>query len=721
MTAPDLSVYFRPHGVAVIGASRDPVKLGYGVVRNLVQHHYPGPVYPVNPNADEIMDLRAYPNIASVPDPVDLAVIVVPAGVVAAELEACGKRGIKAVIVVSGGFREVGPQGLQREEQLKQIAQQYGIALLGPNCIGTIDTHTPLNTTFVTGSPVPGDIALLSQSGAIAAAVIDWARGSGVGLSRIVSLGNQAGVTESQMLEAIAGDLNTRVVIAYIEGVSDGAAFLESAQYVAQSMPVLALKVGRGSSGARAVASHTGALAGSEAAYDAAFRRAGVLRAGRLEEMLDWARALAWQPLPQGDRVAILTNAGGPGIMAVDALEAAGMRLAPLTEATRDFLRQRVPAAASVQNPVDVLAGSGPATYALCLDALLADETVDAVAVMTAPQDWFEPVSLAEVVGEVGNSALGRRKPVLACIMGLASTSGATEVLHRRRIPNFAFPERLGSTLAAMWQRRRWLDAQASQSEPQPVEGCDRQTAQAVAQAGLAVMRQHIEREGADPVDAGWMPADQVDALLTAYSIPTPRTGMAPGVDHALALADSIGYPVALKLAAPSLTHKSDVGGVLLNITGPEALREGFQTLLDNASRQSPVPAVVEGVYVQQMVRGLAEVIVGVVRDPQFGPLVMVGAGGTAVELVGDVTFELAPLTRDQADAMLDHTTVGRRLAGYRGAAPADRAAVVDVILRLAQIAVDHPAIAEIEINPLIVMAQGAAAVDARLRLAEEV
>ncbi len=718
MTITDLTVFFRPSGVAVIGASRDPIKLGHGVVRNLLQSHYPGPIYPVNPQADEILGLRAYPHIASVPDPLDLAVIVVPAPLVAEALEACGRRGVKGVIVVSGGFREVGPEGAQREERLKAIAQQYGMALLGPNCIGTIDTHTPLNTTFVTGNPVPGEIALLSQSGAVAAAVIDWARGAGVGLSRVVSLGNQAGVSEAHMLEAIANDTYTSVVTAYLEGVSDGRAFLEAATRVAQSTPVIALKVGRGRSGAKAVASHTGALAGSEAAYEAAFRRAGVLRASRLEEMLDWARALAWQPLPQGNRVAILTNAGGPGIMALEALEAAGMQLAPLTEATKDFLRQRVPAAASVENPVDVLAGSGPATYALCLDALLADETVDAVVVITAPQDWFEPVSLAEVVGEVGNSPLGRRKPLLASIMGLASTSDATQVLHRRRIPNFAFPERVGSTLAAMWQRRRWLDALGEQAPPSALEHYDEEMVQTAVEAGLQVVRS--EQGDADAESAAWMPPEQVEAVLAASGIRTPRSGLAPTLEHALALAKSIGYPVALKVAMPGLVHKSDVGGVVLNIETPAALQAAFEGLIASLRQRTPVPAAIEGVYVQQMVRGVAEVIVGAVRDAQFGPLVMVGAGGVEVELRGDVAFELAPLTRRQAEAMLERTTVGRRLAGFRGAPPADREAVLDVLLRLAQIMLDHPAVAEMEINPLIVMpeGQGAVAVDARIRLA---
>ncbi|MBN1564496.1 MAG: CoA-binding protein, partial [Anaerolineae bacterium] len=452
----NLDVFFRPRGIAVIGASRDPQKLGHGVVRNLVNYGYDGPIYPINPKANTIFDRRVYARIADAPDPLDLAIIIVPAHKVGHELEQCGARGIKAAIIISGGFREVGPEGVAREQAVIAVAQRYGMRLLGPNGIGSIDTHTPLNTTFVKGMPVPGGIAFLSQSGAVCAAVIDWARGAGVGFSRLVSLGNQADVNEAEMLTVIGQDTDTHVITAYIEGVSDGQAFIAAASDVARRIPILALKVGRGSGAAHAVASHTGALAGREEAYAAAFRRAGVLRAGTMEELFDWARALAWQPLPKGNRVAILTNSGGPGILALDALEAAGMQLAPLTDETKAYIRQRVPAAASVKNPVDILAGPGPATYALCLDALLTDPTVDAVVAITAPQDWFAPLSLAEVIGEF----TGRGKPILATIMGLASVSDATAVLHRRHIPNFAFPERVGSTLAAMWRRRQWLDAQ---------------------------------------------------------------------------------------------------------------------------------------------------------------------------------------------------------------------------------------------------------------------
>ncbi len=694
-----LELFFRPRGVAVIGASRDPQKLGHGVVRNLVNYGYDGPIYPINPHAATILDRKAYPSVSEAPDPLDLAVLIVPAPKVPAELRACGERGIPAAIIISGGFREIGPEGEAREAEIKRVAAQYGIRLLGPNGIGSIDTHTPLNTTFVKGMPARGNIAFLSQSGAVCAAVIDWARGAGVGFSRLVSLGNQADANEAEMLSVIGRDIDTRVITLYMEGVSDGTAFVQAASEVAQRTPVVTLKVGRGSGAARAVASHTGALAGREEAYDAAFRRAGVLRARTMEELFDWGRALAWQPLPKGNRVAILTNSGGPGILAVDALEAAGMQLAPLTDATRDYIRQRVPPAASVNNPVDILAGPGPATYALCLDALLTDETVDAVVAITASQDWFAPSSLAEVIGEF----TGRGKPILAVIMGLASVSDATAVLHRRRIPNFAFPERVGSTLAAMWQRRQWLEAQQDRDAYTAPDGCDPGAARAV-----------IAGSG-----GGWLLPEQVDRLLSAYGIRVPGAGLAPDVKAALAIADDVGYPVVLKLAAEDVVHKSDIGGVMLDIKGPDDLRAAFETLMQRA-RKAVAGATIAGVFVQRMIPPGLDLIAGTVRDPQFGPLVMVGSGGTQVELLKDVTFELAPLTRAQASAMLDRTTAGTLLGGYRGAPPADRAAVVDAIVRLAQLVHDHPPIAEIEINPLMVMERGSGAwaVDARARIA---
>ncbi|MBN1123194.1 MAG: acetate--CoA ligase family protein [Anaerolineae bacterium] len=716
MQSPDLNMFFSPTGVAVIGASRVSGKLGNDVIVNLLDNGYEGPIYPVNPSAGEILGLPCYASIDAIPDPVDLAIIVLPAPYVLRALEDCGKRRIRGVTIISGGFREVGTEGIGLEEELKRIAAEYDIAVLGPNCIGTIDTHQSFNSTFVTGIPLPGEIALVSQSGALAAAIINWAQRAGIGLSRLVSSGNQAVISESDMIRATAEDEYTKVISLYIEGVEDGQAFIDAASETSQKLPVIGLKVGRGEGGAKAVASHTGALAGADIAYDAAMRRAGVLRADNLEQMLDWARALATQPLPKGNRVAVVTNAGGLGVIAVDALEAAGMRLAPLTEETRSHLRSRVFPAASVKNPVDILAGSGPASYTLCVDAVLADETVDAVVVAIAPQRWFDPLSLAEIIAELGSSFLSRKKPLLAVMMGLTPGDPSSETLQAHGIPNYPFPARVGSTLGAMWQRRQWLDQCEALTAAVELDDLDTDTAAAAVQAGLEVTREQMESADAD--SALWMPVNQVESLMQSYGISVPASGLAPDVDQALLLAETIGYPLVLKLEAAGLSHKTDVGGVRLGIESPDDLRIAFTEMVDQFHEKMPHTSI-DGVRLQPMVDGMTELIVGMVRDPQFGPLIMVGAGGTQVELQKDVAFDLAPINHYQAEALIDQTSAGQLLAGFRGGDPADRDAVVDVVVRLSQLALDWPQIAEVEINPLIVrrVGEGASAVDARLRL----
>ncbi|HSG17739.1 MAG TPA: acetate--CoA ligase family protein [Anaerolineae bacterium] len=672
-----LDPFFNPNGIAVIGATNDPHKLGHGIVRNLIEYRYRGPIYPVNPHAAEILGRVCYPAIDKVPDPVDLAVIIVPAAAVAGVIDACGQRGIGHAIVVSGGFGETGSDGQAREEALLAAAGRHKMRIIGPNCIGTIDTHTPVNTTFVVGMPQAGDIGFVSQSGAMCAVVIDWARGAGVGFSRIASLGNQVDVSEAEMLSAMAGDPQTRVITAYIEGVADGRAFMVAAEKAARRKPLVVLKGGYGESGAKAVASHTGALAGSAEAYDAAFRRSGVLRADTMEELFDWARALAWQPLPEGNRVAVLTNAGGPAILAIDALEQAGLQLAPLTEATCDYLRKRLPAVGSVTNPVDILAGSGPGLYAVALDALLSDPTVDAALVIQAPQDWFLPASLAEVVAEV---AAVHNKPVLASIMGLASVDQALAILHRRRIPNFAFPERAASALAAMLARRTWLET--PQERPAELNEVDMNAAR----------------------DA--LAGNDFPAVLSAYGINHPPSGRATNAGEAIEVAEEIGYPVALKLDSPEFSHKSDVGGVILDLAGAEAVRAAYGDIMARIGQAQP-EATINGVLVQKMMTGGQELIVGVRRDHQFGPLALIGSGGIEVELRRDVAVSIAPLDDIQAGRMLDETLAGALLKGWRGAPAGDRPAVIAALRRVAQIGHDFPEIAELEINPLYVLPEG--------------
>lgn len=667
--------FFSPKGVAVIGASQDAHKLGYGVIRNLLQYRYKGEIYPVNKSAYEIQGLTCFESVQKVPDPVDLAIIVVPAKAVAGVLEECGERGIKYVIIVTGGFSETGPEGKKMENELMEVAGRYDIRMVGPNCIGTIDTHTPVNTTFVVGMPEPGEIGFISHSGAMVAAIIDWAEGSGIGFSRIASLGNQIDVNEIEMTKSIANDPKTKVITAYIEGVSNGVEFMETAKEAALMKPFLMLKGGHGESGAKAVASHTGALAGSSEAYHAAFKHCGIQEAHTIEEMFEWARAMAWQPLPKGKRVAVLTNAGGPAILAVDALEQAGLEIASLTQETKDYLTSRLPKAASVNNPVDVLAGSGPATYTLALEALLTDEQVDAVVVIQAPQDWFLPVSLAEVVGEVAGA---HQKPVITSIMGRASVGEALKILQKRRIPNVAFPERSASVLSAMIERREWLEADKT---PDSVN----------IEIDLKAAKDAVAQKD-------WT------ELLKLYGVKFPRQIIASTLSEAIEEASKINGSVAMKLVSDEVSHKSDIDGVKLNIKGEAAICEAWEEIEKGTAKAG---AGMKGVLIQEMISSAREVIVGMVRDEQFGPTVLFGTGGTDVELLKDVQTAIAPKNREQVQRLIHATKAGVKLKGWRNLPPGDVEALTDVILAMSKIANDFPEITELEINPLCVLSKG--------------
>jgi acetyltransferase len=696
-----LTSLFAPRGIAVIGASRDRAKLGYGVARNLIASNYPGAIHFINPKADRILGQRCYPSIEAAPDPIDLAVVIVPAAQVPQTIEACGRRGIRWAIIVSGGFRETDRAGADLEAQTVASAHHYGMRLIGPNCIGLIDTHVPFNTTFIKSVPNPGEIAFVSQSGAICQAVIDWGTGMGFGFSRVASLGNQCDLSEAEVIAALASDANTRVITMYLEGVKDGAQFKQAVRDAAREKAIVALKVGRTAAGKRAVSSHTGALAGQETAYDVVFERYGILRANSTEELFDWARALAWCPPLKGDRVAVVTNAGGPGILAVDALEANGLRLATLTAETLSVLRSFLLPQASLHNPIDMLASAGPAEYAGAVKTLLADDQVDAILVISVPPPIEDPTPVAEAIAVAAKDAT---KPVVVAVMGEATVGLALKVLRAFRLTDYRFPERAASALGALWRHTQW------QARPH-------ETAKAVAD---------VERETAAQLLAAteteWITGAAAMQLVQAYGVAGVREVAATSVEEAVAVAGHLGYPVVLKIASPDVPHKSDVGGVVLDVNDAEAVRAAFAGIMARVRAAKP-EARLDGVTLQPMLRGGQEVIVGAMRDEQFGPLIMFGAGGVEVEGQRDVAFALAPLSRAEAEQLLDQTFAGRRLRGFRGSAAADRDAVIDRVLRVAQLMIDQPPIAEIEINPLRVMAdgQGALAVDARVRVQRRV
>ncbi|MGD9001068.1 MAG: acetate--CoA ligase family protein [Anaerolineae bacterium] len=699
-----LDNFFQPDSVAVIGASRDSEKLGFAVLNNLIEGGFQGHLYPINPKADEILGLQVYASVMEVPDPIDLAIIVIPYAIVPGVLKECGEKGISSVVVISAGFREAGREGLERERELIDIAQEYDLRLIGPNCLGVIDTDTPLNATFAAGMPPAGPIAFMSQSGALGTAVLDVAMAGRVGFSKFVSLGNKADVSEIDLLKAWGDDPNSRVILIYVEGLPDGQEFMDVARRVTRHKPVVAIKSGVTKSGSRAVSSHTGSLAGSEAAYKAAFKQAGVTRAASMEQVFDYALGFAYQPLLAGSRIGIVTNAGGPGILATDALEHAGLQIPRLSRETVVALKDYLPGAASAANPVDVLGDALADRYEQAIERVLADPKVDGLLVIVTPQAMTEIEKTAHAVGRMAaEKAKEVAKPVLACFMGEARIDAGVRVLREYGVPNYPYPERAAAALAAMEAYRR--ERQRPIFEPEPREVC---------KPPVRALFDRVREEGR--VSIGDTEAREV---LEAYDFPVPQSRLAETAEEAVDIAEEIGFPVVLKVASPDILHKTDVGGVKLGLSSRGDVRDAFDLIVYRTTRYMP-DARVWGCLVQEMVTGGREILVGMNRDPQFGPLVAFGLGGIYVEALKDVAFRIAPFSRQEAEEMIHEIRSYPLLEGVRGEAPADHEAIIDALMRISQLVTDFPEIVELDINPLTVFEEGrgALAIDMRLVLA---
>lgn len=697
--------FFKPASVAVIGASTNPAKLGHAVVKNLVECGYmkEGKVYPINPTASEILGLQAYASVGEVPEPIDLAVLVIPYAHVPEALRECGEKGIPSVIVISAGFREAGQEGLERELELVKIAQEYNLRLVGPNCLGVIDTFTPLNASFAAGTPPSGPMAFMSQSGALGTAVLDIALAGRLGLSKFVSLGNKADVSEIDLLREWQDDEHTRVILIYTEGMPNGQEFIQTARQVTRKKPVVAIKSGVTQAGSRAVSSHTGALAGSEQAYQAAFQQAGILRAESMEALFDMALALGYQPPLKDDRIAIITNAGGPGILATDALERSGLALARFELETIYALEEYLPDAASAANPVDVLGDGLADRYRFALEKVAADPNVDGLLVLLTPQAMTEIEDTARAVCELAEKI---DKPVLACFMGEARVASGIAILTKNGVPNYPFPERAARAFRAMADYRQVL----TRPLPEFVHfDVDRQAVRGTLRRVLSEGRSSIG-------DA------EARSILQAYQLRIPRSELASTPDQAVEMARQIGYPVVLKIASPDILHKTDVGGVKVNLRNASDVRDAFELMVYRAQRYVP-DAQIWGCLVQEMAPpGGIEILVGMNRDPQFGPLVTFGLGGIYVETLKDVTFRLTPFSPEEALQMLDEIRARAILDGVRGLPPADKEAIVDILLRIGQLVQDFPEIAELDINPVIVYPKGggALAIDMRLVLSRD-
>lgn len=695
-----LSSFFQPASVAVIGASRTPGKVGYDVVRNLIDAGFEGGLFPVNPKAAEVLGLRCYPSVDHVPGDVELAVLCIPSQFVLETIDQCARKGVRAVIIITAGFKESGPEGAERERQLAERCRGHGIRCIGPNCLGVMSPPTRLNASFGAAMPRPGRIAFFSQSGALGTAILDVAVGEDIGLSRFISYGNKADVDEADLIEALGADDETDLILGYVESIDDGRKFIETASRVTRKKPVVIMKAGRTSAGAQAASSHTGSLAGADAAYDAAFRQCGVLRANTVEEFFDFARVLAAGKLPADGRVAIVTNAGGPGIIATDAIESSDLRMAELAEETQAALARDLPPQANTHNPVDVLGDARADRYRIALAAVARDPDVSAVLTILTPQTSTEVV---ETGAAVVDAARATDKPIVTSFMGSMSVRLAWHSLDKRGIPNFPRPDQAVKALEALYRHGLWR--RSSPAEPPAYEFDADAIRRTIAEGRAAGHETLAEREAR--------------SIAAACGIPLPRSIFAEDEDAAARAAEDVGYPVVLKISSDDILHKSDAGGVRVRLEDEAAVRSAYRAVMQSARQYKP-DARLGGVLIQQMAPPGREVIIGVNRDPQFGPVIMFGLGGIYVEVLKDVTFRVAPLTREDARRMIGEIRAARILEAFRGEPAGDVEALAECLTRVSQLAVEYPELAECDLNPLRVYpeGQGVMAVDVRFGLA---
>ena len=694
---------FFPKSVAIVGATRTKGTVPYDIFENILAGDYQGVVYPVSPGAKSIRGVKTYKYVLDIPDPVDLAVLVFPSSVCELAMDQIGKKGIKSCIVISAGFREVGPAGVDRQAKLQAIADKYGISIIGPNCLGAINTDPTirLNASFARKMPDQGSIAFLSQSGALCTAVLDYAAGKHIGFSKFVSFGNKMDISEVDLLYYLAKDEDTKVILIYLEEIRDGQALLKAAQDVIHrtGKPILAIKSGRTQAGASAAASHTGSLAGSDEVCDAIFKQAGIERCRTIEDMFNKAIALAYQPRPKTPKVAIITNAGGPGVMAADAVSDCGMELASFAPETTAVFKRTLPVTANIKNPVDVIGDARSDRYQTALAASLADTDVAGAMVILTPQSMTNIDDIAQTI--VKTKAEYPDKPVYTSFMGEADVASGIDILLRAQIPHYILPESMATAFATSYQFERMLQTEHT---PAPVFA-DVDTEKTKNVLASADGRKHL-------------PEVEATELLAAYGMPVlPSKAVKTAADAAQA-AEALGFPVALKIYSTDIVHKMDVGGVKLNLKSATAVVDAFQDIMSSAKKAQP-DARIQGVNVQKMAPAGREVILGLKRDPAFGPVIMFGLGGTFVEVFRDVSFRAVPLDKQAVSTMVREIRSFPILDGARGKQRCDIAKIEECILRLAQLAKDCPEIAELDMNPVIVGAEGKGAyvADARVML----
>jgi len=681
-----LDAIFRPRSIAIVGASRRRGSIGREILHNLIEYEFNGPVFPINPHAEFIHSIKCYPTVLDVPHDIDLAIIVVPKEQAVEAVEECGQKGVKGIVMITAGFREIGGRGIEREEKLGEVVRKYGLRLVGPNCMGVINTDPRyrMHATFAPSHPLVGNVGFLSQSGALGAAILDYALDLNLGFSMFVSVGNKVDVSGNDLIEYWRDDDRTQVILLYLESFGEPRQFTQLAREIVKYKPIIAVKSGRTRAGARAASSHTGALAGLDVGTHALFEQCGVLRVDTVEELFDMAQAFAQQPVPRGKRVAILTNAGGPGIMATDAVVNLGLQMATFSESTIAKLRDFLSPDASFSNPLDMIAGANDEAYRRSLELLLADDGVDAVIVIFVHPVYVDALKIAAAIIEASKKQ--GEKPILCCFMGKKDEFSGIEELQKAGLPTYLFPESAAMALAAMEKYARIRKKPLGQVVK--FDAVDKKKAQIIFDKARAEKRPRL-------TDL------EVNEVLSAYGIPMPRFIMCRSLEDSVRVTEQLSYPVVLKVISPQIVHKSDVGGVILDLRNEAELVRGYMRIQGNIAK---LPYKVDSyqIMVQEMITGGKELIMGVSQDPAFGPLIMFGLGGIYVELIKDVNFRVYPITDLDAREMVTTLKGSKLLEGVRGERGVNIDAIVESLERLSQLIGDFPCIQELDLNPFV-------------------
>jgi acetyl coenzyme A synthetase (ADP forming)-like protein len=696
-----------PSNVAVLGASNRVGSVGNAVMTNILSGGFNGRVFPVNPSSDTILGVNCYRSILDIEHQVDLAIIITPSKVVPHVMEECGKKGVKTAIIISAGFKEIGEQGKVLEESIKRIAKNYGIRLVGPNCIGIINTDPKisLNASFTKGMPKSGNIALVSQSGAICVAMLEFAKMRNIGFSKVFSLGNKVDLNENDLLRMLANDTSTKVVLMYIEDLTSGREFIEIASKITgeteKRKPILALKVGESAIGAKSISSHTGALAGSKEAYNAIFAQSGVLRVETLEELFDYAIAFAYQPIPSKEGTVVVSNAGGPATIVADAAAKYNLGLARINKTTISELAKILPKTASLINPIDIIGDADHTRYEKALRIVLKDQNVDSCIVVSTPQMMLNMESLTDVMIRI-NKEFGQKITLLSCMMAISGIDNALKKLDKNKIPQYSFPESATRTIATMHSYRAWVTRPRTD-----------------IRVFSNIEKEKVRRVFGDVKSKRRYYVHEIEALqvLNAYGLQIPKFRLATTEDECVELAEKVGYPVVLKISSPDIVHKFDAGGVELNLKNGQEVRNAFRKIMQSVRLTQNESKNITGINIQEFIEGGKETILGMKRDPQFGPLLMFGLGGIYVEVFKDVSFRLAPIKELGARNMIESTKAYKLLSGVRGEKPSDIESIIECLQRLSQLVIDFPEIQEIDINPLLVFqhGNGCKAVDGRI------